>query len=172
MWHEVIILTARWLPFLYWTFWNYILNFFGVLYWLFFLCISTFCFLYYTLFGFYIILFSVFILNLFFIYSFLFYIRIFWKSLLYWKSGGFGLPYRRTRSSLIFPSLKPIRNARMVNSTRVPSHDMSWPSWRPQNQCYIRWICVIDCDATDGIITHYHIVFAVLFTLFPVYIGE
>jgi hypothetical protein len=93
MWHEVIILTARWLPFLYWTFWNYILNFFGVLYWLFFLCISTFCFLYYTLFGFYIILFSVFILNLFFIYSFLFYIMIFWKSLLYWKSGGFGLPY-------------------------------------------------------------------------------
>ncbi len=32
---------------------------------------------------------------------------------------------RRTRSSLISPSLKPSRNTRMVKSTRVPSHELA-----------------------------------------------
>jgi hypothetical protein len=47
---------------------------------------------------------------------------------------------RRTRSSHLSPSLKPCRNTRMVKSLHVCLL-MSWPSWRPQNQCYIRWIC-------------------------------
>ena len=32
---------------------------------------------------------------------------------------------RRTRSSLISPSLKPLRNTRMVKSTRVPTHELA-----------------------------------------------